>query len=245
MGCLFIANSLLKLFFKLGNIRLCSSIIRNVQSPTFPSLESFNLSDTTCYMYYVGRLSLSEEKFGESMDTLSYAFKQCDPNSLKNKRRIMEFLIPARVLMGYFPKENVLLKYKLTPFLELTNAIRKGDLLGWNKAMKKYSEYFIMRGIYLILDQTKQYVYRNLFRKVFVAYSFIADSKKTQLPINYLVASLSLNGVQIDIAEVECIAANLIAGGWMKGYIAHGRCLVLSNKDPFPNVSEVMKNKSK
>jgi hypothetical protein len=38
----------------------------------------------------------------------------------------------------------------------------------------------------------------------------------------------------ISIDELECIAANLIVKRWMKGYIAHARCIVLSKLSPFP-----------
>lgn len=43
-------------------------------------------------------------------------------------------------------------------------------------------------------------------------------------------------GMHLDLDEIECILANLIYRGYVRGYIAHTkRILVLSKKDPFPS----------
>ena len=243
VGLLFIVNSLFKIFIKLGNLRLCTPLIRNVQNSTFPPLQTFSIAETTCFYYYAGRLSLGEEKYANAMETLNKAFILCDPTMVNNKRRILEFLIPSKLLMGYFPKHDVLKKYKLTAFAALSQAIKVGDLLAWNAALIEHQRYFISKGLYLILDQTKQYVYRALFKRIYKAFGCIVgpDAKKSQLPLAYVIAGFTIAGNPLEIAEIECIAANLIMGGWMKGYIVHGKCFVLSNTNPFPEVFNVMK----
>ena len=48
-------------------------------------------------------------------------------------------------------------------------------------------------------------------------------------------------GEPTDLAEVECVVANLIYRGYVKGYISHQKAvLVVSKKDPFPTAA-VMK----
>lgn len=45
-------------------------------------------------------------------------------------------------------------------------------------------------------------------------------------------------GSDVDIDEVECVLANLIYKGKIRGYIAHEkRMLVLSKEQPFPPYS--------
>ena len=51
--------------------------------------------------------------------------------------------------------------------------------------------------------------------------------------------SVSTHGTTL--AEVECVVANLIYRGYVKGYISHQKAvLVVSKKDPFPTAA-VMK----
>lgn len=62
------------------------------------------------------------------------------------------------------------------------------------------------------------------------------DGSKHQLPLETLLAALRVNGTDMSMDELECILANLIFQGNIKGYIAHRRCVVLSKADPFPKV---------
>jgi len=47
-------------------------------------------------------------------------------------------------------------------------------------------------------------------------------------------------GITFDLDEIECILANLIYRGYVRGYLSHTkRVLVLSKRDPFPMASVV------
>ena len=49
-----------------------------------------------------------------------------------------------------------------------------------------------------------------------------------------------IHNIEIDIDEVECLVANLIAAGYVKGYISHShKILVLSKDNPFPALRSV------
>ena len=51
-------------------------------------------------------------------------------------------------------------------------------------------------------------------------------------------------GEEVDLDEIECILANLIFQGKIKGYLSHQkRFLVVSKADPFP-MSAVIKKPS-
>jgi len=50
-----------------------------------------------------------------------------------------------------------------------------------------------------------------------------------------LTSVIKATGVDTDLEEVECILANLIANGYIKGYIAHkAKAIVISKKNPLP-----------
>lgn len=84
-------------------------------------------------------------------------------------------------------------------------------------------------GTYLLLERCKTVCYRSLFKRIHLIY------EKTTLPLNHIVSAFKWLDIPIDNDEVECIIANLIYKGIIRGYIAHSkRFLVLSKKDAFP-----------
>ncbi len=63
--------------------------------------------------------------------------------------------------------------------------------------------------------------------------------KGQNVPLNKVIAAVQWQGVSIDMDEVECIVANLIFDGNIKGYLSHQvSCLVLSARDPFPSIKK-------
>jgi hypothetical protein len=115
----------------------------------------------------------------------------------------------------------------------------------FNEAVREHQEFFVRKGIFLIIDQCKIYVYRNLFRKVHnVHKSLEADAKKAnQVPLASFQTALALSGLAgddaMDIDELECVLANLIFQNFIKGYIAHKQGkLVLSPLTAFPKLVE-------
>lgn len=59
--------------------------------------------------------------------------------------------------------------------------------------------------------------------------------QKPQIPLDHIVTAFKWLDIPIDQDEVECILANLIYRGIIRGYIAHAkRYLVLSKQNAFP-----------
>lgn len=85
------------------------------------------------------------------------------------------------------------------------------------------------QGTYLLLEKCKTVCYRNLFLRVHLVL------EKTQISLGHVVQVFKWLGMPIDLDEVECILANLIYRGYIRGYLSHTkRVLVLSKRDPFP-----------
>ena len=94
----------------------------------------------------------------------------------------------------------------------------------------------VSRGTYLLLEKCKTVCYRNLFKRIHI----ILD--KHQVSLNHVAKALKWLGMPIDLDEVECILANLIFRGYIRGYLSHAkRVLVLSKRDPFPVSAVIMK----
>ena len=59
--------------------------------------------------------------------------------------------------------------------------------------------------------------------------------QKHQIALDHVANAFKWLGMPIDLDEVECILANLIYRGYVRGYLSHSkRMLVLSKRDPFP-----------
>jgi PCI domain len=225
--------------YQLNNLRLCTNLIKSVDSPNFPPIHMFPKSEIVTYKYYYGRLMLFEERYGDAAESLDESLRMCHPTALRNKRRILEFLIPVKMILGTLPSQHMLAKYSMYQFQNLVKGVRSGNLKLFNESILRHQDFFIERGIFLILEKLKMLVYRNLFKKVHVVWKAETTEAKeaSRLRLHVLQKGLAINGVDIDNDELECIVANLIFEGRMKGYIAHGNCVVVSKTDPFPTVS--------
>jgi len=233
VGVLCIVNLLFSMYFRLNTLRLCKNLLRPVESRNIH--EKGTMSEMVTYRYYVGRLSMFEDQYETAEKHLDYAMRHCHMNAKKNKKRILNYLLPVKLLRGRLPTDKLLQKYSLHEFTSIVRGIRTGDLRTFNDGLNKYQDLFIRRGTYLLLEKCKTVCYRNLFKRIYTI------QQKVQIPLSNFVMSFKWLGLSIDLDEVECILANLIFRGFMKGYISHSkRILVLSKRDPFP-VSAVCK----
>jgi len=187
------------------------------------------------YHLYVGRLKVFEESYREAESSLDYALTHCHNKNFRNKRRILRFLIPVKLLLGKYPRVELLQKYNMMQFSGLIEATRTGNLKKFTASLEENQGFFIRKGIFLILEKLKTFVYRNLFRKVYnFCQTWDQCPRKNQISIDVLLTAVRMHGIEMDADELECTLANLIFNSEIKGYIAHGRCAVLSKADPFP-----------
>ncbi|XP_059541154.1 PCI domain-containing protein 2 isoform X3 [Myotis daubentonii] len=232
-GMLFLVNQLFKIYFKINKLHLCKPLIRAIDSSNLK--EDYSTAQRVTYRYYVGRKAMFDSDFKQAEEYLSFAFEHCHRLSQKNKRMILIYLLPVKMLLGHMPTIELLKKYHLMQFAEVTRAVSEGNLLLLNEALAKHETFFIRCGIFLILEKLKIITYRNLFKKVYLLL------KTHQLSLDAFLVALKFMQVEdVDIDEVQCILANLIYMGHIKGYISHQhQKLVVSKQNPFPPLSTV------
>lgn len=78
-----------------------------------------------------------------------------------------------------------------------------------------------------------------LFFLTFVLlYSWLALGKPLRVSIAEFHAGLKVAGEEMPPAEAECLVANSVFKGYIKGYISHeSQLVVLSKTNPFPRFS--------
>ncbi|XP_069745626.1 PCI domain-containing protein 2 isoform X2 [Narcine bancroftii] len=232
-GMLFLVNQLFKIYFKINKLHLCKPLIRAIDSSSLK--DEYSMAQRVTYKYYVGRKAMFDSDFKQAEEYLSFAFLHCHRSSQKNKRMILIYLLPVKMLLGHMPTYQLLRKYDLLQFSDVTKAVGEGNLLLLNEALVKHEAFFIRCGIFLILEKLKIITYRNLFKKVYLLL------RTHQLPLDaFLVALRFMQVEDVDIDEVQCILANLIYMGHIKGYISHQhQKIVVSKQNPFPSLSSV------
>lgn len=233
IGMLALVNQLFKVYFRINKLHLCKPLIRAIESS--PYKETFSLSQQITYKYFVGRKAMFDSDYKAADEYLTYAFENCHKQSKKNKTLILIYLVPVKLLLGYIPNKKILEKYGIIQLWDLVQAVCQGNLKAFDEIMETHRTFFIKCGIYLIVDKLKIIAYRNLFKKVYIIMN------THQIPIEaFQTALVYLENTVVDLDEIECIVANLIYEGKIKGYISHQhRKVVVSKQNPFPPLTSL------
>ena len=232
-GVLLIVNLLFRIYFKLNKLRLCKNLLKAVEVQSLH--KSSDMTQRIVFNYYVGRLYLFEDNFDRAEECLDFCLRK--ERDSANRKRILNFLVPVRLLKGKLPSQQLLETYAMHPYMSLIDGLMVGNLEQFSRALDKNSELFLKRGVFLLLEKCKFIAYRNLFKRC-----WLILEKSSQISLAQLLKAFKFCGKQVDLDEIECVLANLIYKGYIKGYLSHTkRMLVLSKRDPFPTGAVISK----
>ena len=141
--------------------------------------------------------------------------------------------------MGKFPKTKFLNENGLSEYNHIVQACQNGDIGSLEQAIEKNMEIFIQSGVYLAIEKLRHLTLRNLVKKIAIA---IANNPKDLqspefmdkpyiLPLKIIFKALMNWDSSLDMDELECIIANLISMGFIKGYISHQNQVIVLAKD--------------
>lgn len=241
-GTLGVINQLLRVYFRLNNLRLCGNLTRTVMAKNFPPFEDYPVHDRVTYKFYSGRLHLYDDRVEQAVEDLTYAFKALPQSRFDHRRAVLMYLIPAKILMGSLPKadeivdgkiqkEGMITKFNMKWYEGIVRGIREGRLDYFDSAVDEHEEVFIGKALFLSVEKMRMLVYRSLIRKMFNAFGL-------KIVLDKIVEALAkFCHKEVSRDELECILANMIFRGYIKGYISHKvGYLVLSKKNAFPPV---------
>ncbi|KAK8991389.1 hypothetical protein GQ457_16G003370 [Hibiscus cannabinus] len=238
VGALYVTCQLFKIYFKLGTVHLCRSVIRSIETARIFDFEEFPRRDKVTYMYYTGRLEVFNENFPAADHKLSYALTHCNPLREANIRMILKYLIPVKLSLGILPETSLLEKYNLLEYHNVVQALKRGDLRLLRHALQEHEDQFLRSGVYLVLEKLELQVYQRLVKKIYFIQKQKDPSKAHQLKLEVIVKALKWLEMDMDLDEVECIMTILIYKNLVKGYFAHkSKVVVLSKQDPFPKLN--------
>lgn len=228
----FIMNLLFRIYFKLNNIRLCQNMIK---ATTNLNIQDYPISEEVTFRFYRGRVHIFDGEYKEAENTLQIAFEKCPK---RNKRLILSFLIVLKVFHGQMPTTQLLEKYNLhSQYSILLQSVKQGNICQFEEQLNLNRKYFIKLELFLLISlKMKNLMIRNLLKRVYLCMGI-----SNRLFFRDLKIAFAFVQNPIEIAEIECICANLICEGFIKGYISHEKQLiVLSKLNPFPSPSSFL-----
>ncbi|KAH0587997.1 hypothetical protein H2248_006740 [Termitomyces sp. 'cryptogamus'] len=236
-GIYYVVGLVLKCYFRVKRISLSKNILRALDANTdIPALSLYPRSHQVTYRYYLGMLSFLNEDYAKSEQELTLAFYNCHINAQNNQQRILTYLIPLRILKGHLPSTELMQRFPIlnelyTPF---TAAIRVGDVAGYDRALDQLERQLVDLNVWLTLEKARELCVRGLFRRVWVA-----TEKSTRIPVSMFRSSLTVSGIEASQDEAECLVANMIYKGLMRGYISHEKqMVVLAQTNAFPRLAD-------
>ncbi|CAN1148067.1 Enhanced ethylene response protein 5 [Linum perenne] len=264
VGALYVTCQLFKVYFKslifikivgharnltftslqLGTVHLCRSVIRSIETARIFDFEEFPTRDKVTYMYYTGRLEVLNENFPAADQKLSYALTHCSLSNEANIRMILKYLIPVKLSIGILPTKQLLEKYNLIEYSNVTESLKRGDLRLLRSALHENEDQYVSQIRCLSCPRKARATSVSKITKQDVNFhSYIIQKRKDmskahQLKLEVIVKALKWLEIEMDIDEVECIVAILIYKNLIKGYFAHkSKVVVLSKQDPFPKLN--------
>jgi hypothetical protein len=84
----FLANATFRVYFALSNLRLCDTVLNNVQNANAP-MDEFTMADRCTFLYHLGRIALYQRRLPQARNDLRRAFALCRADSWRNGRRVL------------------------------------------------------------------------------------------------------------------------------------------------------------
>uniref|UniRef100_A0A914W423 PCI domain-containing protein n=1 Tax=Plectus sambesii TaxID=2011161 RepID=A0A914W423_9BILA len=182
-----------------------SAAAKLVTKVTFP--ENANNNEWARYLYYQGRIKAMQLDYTAAARYLLQAMRKAPQDSaIGFKQNVQKWTVVISLLQGEIPERSTfrmpIYRKTLAPYLELTQAVRLGDLVKFNVALNKYgpTAFHADETITLIV-RLRQNVIKTAVRQISTAYSRISVDdirKKLQLQhgdeAEYIVAKAIKDG---------------------------------------------------
>jgi 26S proteasome regulatory subunit N3 len=169
------------------------------------------------YVYYLGRIKAIQLKNEEARKYLQIAMRKGPQNSkaLGFRVAVSKLLIIVELSMGLIPDRQLFdqssFKVPLKPYFELTQAVRRGDVVGFNEATKQFGETFQKDNTATLVQRLHHNVIKAGLRKISVAYA--------RITISDICQKLCLDNVE----DAEFMVAKAIRDKVINATIVHDK----------------------
>jgi 26S proteasome regulatory subunit N3 len=176
------------------------------------------------YYYYQGRiLSIDPEKYAQAYEYLQQALRKAPSQGARGFRvAVLKLSVIVQLLMGDIPERPLFhqkgLIVPLQPYMQLTQAVRFGDLTAFTWCLNEYNETFQKDKTLALILRLRNNVLKTGLRKINLSYSRIS--------LKDIAKKLLLDSEE----DAEFIVAKAIKERIIDATIHHAEGFVTSNE---------------
>lgn len=213
-------NLLLRNFVHFRLYQQADQLIANTRDPKEVHQRPFRSNNQAArYFFYLGRIRAVQASYDEAHDYLQQAFRKAPDKAVGFKTIVTKFSVVVNLLMGEIPPRSTFrgdLDGTLRPYLQLTSAVRFGQVALYNEALSAHRATFLADGTLTLIQRIRQNVIKAGLRRVMHAY--------TKLHLHDVCAKLD-----VDPADAEYVVAKAIRDGVIDATIDHEKKTITSN----------------
>merc|ERR1712200_396249 len=183
-----------------------------VLKSTFPDQASNN--EWARYYYYLGRIKAMQLEYSEAHKNLQISARKAPQNTATGfKQHVSKLTVTVDLLLGNIPARSTFLapdlKVALAPYLQLTQAVKSGDIAKFDQVVNKFASQFQADHTFTLIQRLHHNVVKTAVRTISLAYSRIKFSD--------IAAKLLLDSP----ADAEFIVAKAIRDGVIEAVLDH------------------------
>lgn len=176
--------------------------------------EHFRSNQEYCrYLYYMGRIRAIQLEYTDAREFLQQAHRKAPTSALGFRTTTLKWLVLVKLLLGDIPDRTEFsadgLKTAMQPYLELTTAVRHGDVQAFHTVTKEHGAVFRADKTANLITRLHHNVIRIGLRRINLAYSRISLQDVAQ--------KLRLSSPE----EAEHIVAKAIRDGGIDAVLHH------------------------
>ncbi|KAH6590621.1 hypothetical protein BASA50_003846 [Batrachochytrium salamandrivorans] len=215
-----ILNVLLRHYLHLNLVDQADKL---VSKATFP--ETVGNNQAARYTYYLGRIRAIQLDYSESHRHLLQAIRKGPQTNVTAgfQQTTFKLLIIVQLLMGEIPERSIFreakLRKALLPYLQITQAVRVGDLSKFQETLLTYGDIFKADKNLILILRLRHNVIKAGVRRISLAYSRIS--------LRDICIKLQLDSEE----DAEYIVAKSIRDGVIDATIDHEKGFMKSNEN--------------
>ncbi|KAI8874021.1 hypothetical protein GQ42DRAFT_117118 [Ramicandelaber brevisporus] len=248
-----------RIYARLHTPHLCTNFIRAIATLPLPEFQLFPKSCRITYNYFLGSYEFVREEYTQAEQHLTAALNECvAPAGCNeqaravfehNREMILMLLIPLQLIRGALPSPVLFSRHPRLALLygPFERAVHTGNVALFDKALAHAEPTLLSRGTFFAIEQARLVVLRTLAKRTYtISYKLAVERGQAErahmVPFSAFQSALRLldNDMDSSIENIECILVNLIARGYMRGYLSHEKQIaVLSKVQAFPPLEDV------
>lgn len=180
---------------------------------TFPE-GSVSSGQLARYLYYQGRIAAIQLDYSQAYKFLNQAIRKAPQSTARGFRESAhKWLCIVQLLLGEIPERSIFrqagLSTALKPYLQITKAVRVGDLAAFHEVVDQFKDTFRTDKTFTLVQRLRHNVIKTGLRKINLSYSRISMAD--------ICAKLRLDSV----TDAEFIVAKAIRDDVIEATINH------------------------